>query len=158
MNTPVVDNRHVREYFLYGIVAAVLYLLPVLYLLFEKQVPEFIPPLHWECFIYGYYILLFVLFNLSSLRWQKSGIHDYGRAFGHTGRYYYSSNRSYHSHVCFFSRFIFTTIHFCRSTGQCQLRSKNKLSIGIFIHDFNGCNIGQYQRRRICLYHHFVCK
>jgi hypothetical protein len=37
MKTPVVDNRHVREYFLYGIIAAVLYLLPTLYLLFENK-------------------------------------------------------------------------------------------------------------------------
>ena len=33
----VVDRRHVRDYFLYGIIAAVLYLLPTLYLLFANK-------------------------------------------------------------------------------------------------------------------------
>ena len=37
MKTPVVDNRHVKEYIMYGIIAAVLYLLPVLYLLFANK-------------------------------------------------------------------------------------------------------------------------
>ncbi len=33
----VVDKRHVRDYFLYGIIAAILYLLPTLYLLFANK-------------------------------------------------------------------------------------------------------------------------
>lgn len=37
METPVTNNRHIREYIVYGIIAAVLYLLPVLYLLFQNK-------------------------------------------------------------------------------------------------------------------------
>jgi hypothetical protein len=35
--TPVLDRRHVREYILYGILAAVAYLIPTMYLLFENK-------------------------------------------------------------------------------------------------------------------------
>ena len=35
--SPVLNRRHVRAYFLYGIIAAILYLLPTLYLLFENK-------------------------------------------------------------------------------------------------------------------------
>src|SRR4051812_16509067 len=35
--TRVTDRRHVREYFLYGIIAAIVYLLPTLYLLIENK-------------------------------------------------------------------------------------------------------------------------
>jgi hypothetical protein len=35
--TPVVNRRHVREYFMYGIIAAIVYLLPTLYLLIENK-------------------------------------------------------------------------------------------------------------------------
>jgi len=39
METPtrVTDRRHVREYFMYGIIAAIVYLLPALYLMFENK-------------------------------------------------------------------------------------------------------------------------
>src|SRR3954447_16635922 len=35
--TPVVNRRHVREYFIFGIIAAIVYLLPTLYLLIENK-------------------------------------------------------------------------------------------------------------------------
>jgi hypothetical protein len=35
--TPVLNKRHVKEYFIYGIVAAIAYLIPTLYLLFENK-------------------------------------------------------------------------------------------------------------------------
>ena len=35
--SPIVDKRHVKEYFLYGIIAAILYLLPTLYLIFANK-------------------------------------------------------------------------------------------------------------------------
>src|SRR3954471_11325956 len=34
---PVVNRRHLREFFLYGIIAAIVYLLPTLYLLFANK-------------------------------------------------------------------------------------------------------------------------
>jgi len=35
--TPILNKRHVREYFLYGIIAAIMYLLPTFYLLFANK-------------------------------------------------------------------------------------------------------------------------
>jgi hypothetical protein len=37
MENPVLNRRHVREYFLYGILAAVAYLIPTIYLLVENK-------------------------------------------------------------------------------------------------------------------------